>query len=73
MASNLVPQLAKKKVVVRPQVQETMTKPDKMFGVEKNEWCETAESIVPPIIKELKKKKWLSIYESDSMSDNRNG
>ncbi|KAL6330640.1 hypothetical protein AAG906_003251 [Vitis piasezkii] len=57
MASNLAPWQAKKKSVIRPQVQETVIELDETFVVEQTEWCEIIEPIVPPIIEEVEEEE----------------
>lgn len=57
VTSSPISRLAKKKTIVRPQAQGTMTKPDEMFGAERIEWCDTIEPIVPSIIKELEEEE----------------
>lgn len=51
------PRPAKKKTIVQPQVQETVIEPNKTFGAEQTEWCETAELVMPLIVKEAKKEE----------------
>ena len=57
VTSNPAARPTKKKTIVQPQAQETMTKSDETFGSNMAEWCETIKQVMPPIIEKVEEKE----------------